>query len=164
MRCAASIQRATSTGCAEPFTSSASSASVTCQCSGRASGARGAARRGRQAMDAEPAAATRGAGGRVGAGEDSIADASRAAPHVRHSVAPDRRRHLQVVEDPRTLQRCRHRDALRTLAEGGSRGRESAGQDSGRTERHRQRRANASTSRASERCVRCAALIRLHRP
>ena len=79
----------------------------------------------------------------VGAGEDSVADSARAAPHLRHALAPGRRRHLQAVEDPRALERRRHRGALRAPAEGGSGGREPAGQDSGRKERNWQCRADA---------------------
>src|SRR4029453_8670046 len=54
--------------------------------------------------------------------------------HLRHPLAPGRRRHLQAVEDSRTLQRGRDRSALCALAEGGSSGRKSAGEDSSRAE------------------------------
>src|SRR5262249_14698308 len=93
-------------------------------------GSGGATRGRRQAMEAEPAAAARGAGGRLGAGKNSIADASRAAPHIRHAVAPGGRRHLQALEDPRAFECCCHRAALRALAERGSRGSKPAGEDS----------------------------------
>src|SRR2546425_598076 len=53
---------------------------------------------------------------------------------VRFAVAPGRWRHLQAIEDSRTLQRRRDRSALRAFAEGGSGSRESAGEDSCRAE------------------------------
>src|SRR5436190_5554106 len=100
-------------------------------------------------MEAEPAAATRGAGGRLGAGEDSVADASRAAAHIRHAMAPGGRRHLQAVENPRALECRRHRNALRASTEGRSRGRESAGEDSSRAEERAERSEDARSTRVS---------------
>jgi integrase len=47
-------------------------------------------RRGQQAVDAESAAATGGAGRRLGAGEDSVTDSAPAASHIRHALAPGR--------------------------------------------------------------------------
>ena len=53
----------------------------------------------------------------------------------------------KLSQDPRALQRRRDRGALRAPAEGGSGGREPAGEDSGRAERDRECRADAAAAR-----------------
>jgi hypothetical protein len=65
--------------------------------------------------------------------------------HTGVALAPGRRRHLQAVEDPWTLQR-RDRGPLRAPAEGGSGGRQPAGQDPGGAENQRVCRSHAAAA------------------
>jgi hypothetical protein len=76
---------------------------------------------------------------------------ARVAPHLWHALAAGGRRHLQAVENPRPLECCGDRGALRAFAEGGPRRREPAGEDPSGPEKHWECGADASTAGVGER-------------